>query len=48
MRHMFRFNTVCMMKKGHFLNVKSEVPVQKSQTEAVSDQDLHCLHLNEA
>ena len=39
---MFTFYSVCtcMMKKEHFLNVSSEVPVQKSQTEAVSDQDL--------
>ena len=45
---MFTFYTVCMMKKRHFLNIKSEVPVQNSHTEAVSDQDLHCSHLNEA
>ena len=37
-----------MMKKGQFINVNNDVPVQKSQTEAVSDEDLHCLHLNEA
>ena len=42
------FDTVRMMKRGQFLNVNSEVPVQKSQTEAISYQDMHCSHLNEA
>ena len=37
-----------MMKRGRFLNVNSEVLVQKLQTGAISDQDLHCSHLKEA
>ena len=45
---MLRFYIVCLTKKGQFINVNSDVPVQKSQTEVVPDHDLHCSYLNEA
>ena len=43
-RCIFRFFKIAnVMKKGHFLKVNVKRSVQKS----LSDQDLHCLHLNE-